>query len=188
MTSSFALRTVKTSYNVQQKEWFAPPSLPIYHPNVSIGQLVIAALSAKPDGVAQICHDDGHLMKNWEILRDSVRVALNMQRWGLQEGHVLGLAASNSRHVASVVFGALLNGYPVSTVNPQFEASDVANTFGITGPKVVFCDKRNYSHVKEALKILNNKAQIYVFSDTLGSEYLSVQELLKAHPDDRDFL
>lgn len=190
MSAPFSLRTIKTTYNPEKKEWSAPKILPLHHPKASLGQLVIKALSDNLNDVGQICHEDGHEMKNWEILRDSVRAALSLRQLGLNEGDVLGLAASNSRHIASIVFGALINGNPVSTVNPHFGLDDVANIFGITQPKVVFCDEGNYRDVKGALEQLNNPSSIYVFTDeeAVDEGYLSVQELFKAHPEEQDFV
>lgn len=196
MSAPFSIRTIKTTYHPERKEWSAPPTIRLYDKRVSLGQLVITALSSNLHAVGQISHDDGHEMKNWEILRDSVRAALNLRKFGLKEGDVLGFAATNSRHVSSIVFGALINGYPLSTVNSQFEVADVAHTFSITEPKVVFCDESNYKHVKGALMQLNNPSPVYVFTDdeeeegvkSIGSECFSVHELLKAHPEEEDFL
>lgn len=191
--SQFSLRTVKTTYDAEKREWYAPAISPLYNSNVSLGQLVINALSARPDGIAQICHEDGHESKNWEILRDTVRAAISLHGLGLNEGDVLGFAAANSRHVAPIVFAALTNGYPVGTVNPNFVLPDVAHGFGITQPKIVFCDSSNYHHVKGALMQLNNPAPIYVFDEnvadkSIGVEYLSVRELLKPQPEEIDFV
>lgn len=193
MSQHFSLRTVKTTYNAEKREWNAPPVIPLYKPTVSLGQLLIHALSAKPDGIAQICHEDGHESKNWEILRDTVRAAISLRALGLKEGDVLGFAAANSRHVAPIVFAALTNGYPVGTVNPNFVLLDVAHSFGITRPKIVVCDSGNYHHVKGALMQLNNPAPIYVFDEdvaekSIGAEYLSVRELLKTQPNEIDFV
>lgn len=193
MSETFALKSIKTSYDPERKEWSAPRILPLYHPNVTVGQLVITALSAKPQGVGQICHEDGHQMKNWQILRDSVRAALNLRDLGMQEGDVLGFVAANTRNVAPVIFGALINKNPLGTVNPILKCDDIAHMFEITRPKLVVCDEDNYKEVKRALRQLNNPAAIYVFNvgeednEQMGAEYLSVRELLKPHAEEVDF-
>lgn len=86
------------------------------------------------------------------------------------------------RGTASVVFGALLNGYPVNTVDPSSEVHGFVHMFGITLPRVVFCDDSCYQVVKKALVELKNPATIFVFDDETPeahrSDWKSVDELL----------
>lgn len=194
MGQAFSINTTKTTYHPDRKEWSSPRVTSIYNNHVSVGRLVTMALSAQPMKVAQICHEDGHEMRNWEVLRDSVRASLNIRDLGLVEGDVLGFVAYNTRNVAAVIFGALINGFPVSTVNPMFDANDVAHMFGITRPKVVVCDVANYEQVKKAMTILNNPAPIYVFEseednlDNQENSPRSVRELLKPHDGEKTFM
>lgn len=192
MSRPFALNDIRTTFNYQDLTWSGVKLDPLYHPNASLGQIVVNALSRAPQNVGQICHEDGHEMRNWEILRNSVRVSLNLRDLGLQQGDVLGFAAGNSRDVASVVFGSLLNGVPVGTLDPSFEFTDIVHMFGITFPKMVVCDEVNYHHVKKALIELKNPAPIYVFDGTdennAAVEWKSVRGLLKAHPDENSFV
>lgn len=184
-----------TAYDEKNKLWTGPRIESLYNPKVSLGQVIAASLARRPDNVGQICHDDNASeMKNWEILRDSTRIALNLRELGLREGDVIGLAAGNSRNIAAVVFGALLNGIALSTLDPSFTLGDVAHIFKITQPKLVMCDDSNYVHVKSALKSIQNSAPIYVFDryadgkTNTEAEWKSVSELLKDHPDESRFV
>lgn len=188
MKAPYTLSNVGATFNSKTKAWSAPQINPMYNPKASLGQLVANCLSRAPQMVGTICHEDGFEMRNWEILRDSVRVALNLRDLGLQEGDVLGFSAGNTRHVAPVVFGAMLNGNPVGSVDPSFEKTDIKRTFKITRPKLVVCDNTNYHHVKQALSELDNSSSIYVFDAAKGSDWKSVTELLKYHPEEHSFV
>lgn len=165
---------------------------PLFHPQMSLGQIVLHALSRTPNLVAQICHEDGHEMLNHEIVLNSIRVSLNLRELGLKEGEVLGFAAGNSRYVSSVVFAAMLNGNPVGTLDPSFAHGDVSHIFGITQPKLVLCDKSNYAEVKRALNDLQNPSPIYVFDaeepEEGDTEWISIKELLRPHPEEKIYV
>lgn len=191
MNRTFAIPSIGTKFNSEEKIWSAPRVDPLFNPNISLGQIIVNSLSKAPDNVGQIYHENGHEMFNWEILRNSVRASLNLRDLGLKEGDVLGFAAGNSRHVASLVFGAMLNGIPVGTLDPTFELSDIRHMFGITQPKIVFCDEVNYQDVKSALDELQNPAQIYVFDDadpeTVSHEWRSAMQLIAPHSEENSF-
>lgn len=190
--SPFSLPSIGTTFDEENKTWSGPNIEPIYSPKVSLGQIIVNSLAKCPNNVGQICHDDnGSEMKNWELLRDSIRVALNLRDLGLKEGDVIGFAAGNSRNIAAVVFGALLNGLPLSTLDPSFGLGDVSHIFKITQPKLVLCDESNYFHVKAALSELQNSAPIYVFESKktkTPTEWKSACELLKDHPNESRFV
>lgn len=188
---SFHLNVAKTAFDPSTSTWSALNTPVLYHENVSVGNVCIKALSKNPQDVAQVCHEDDHQMKNWEILRDSVRVCLNLRDLGLREGEVLGLVARNGRNIASVIFGAWLNGTAVTTLDPSFDSKDIAHGFGISEPKLVVCDKENYLQVKKALKCIENPAPTFIFDseeESLNLEAQSVRELLKEHPQELDFV
>lgn len=188
----FALQGPRTTFNYSNNTWSGANVQPLYHPNTSLGQVLITALRRSPNVVGQISHEDGYEMKNWEILRDSIRVAINLRALGLKEGDVLGFAAGNSKSLAAVVFGALLNGIPLHTLDPTFCVQEITHMYKITKPKIVVCDDINYCHVKDALEVLGNSAPIYVIDDCIGekseAEWKSIKELFKAHPDERLFV
>lgn len=191
MSGQFGLNTTITTYNEEDKTWSGVRMEPLFRPQTSMGQIVLNALARTPQNIAQISHEDDYQLKNHEIMRGSVRVSLHLRDLGLKEGDVIGFAAGNSRNVASVVFGAMLNGLPVGTLDPTFEFADVCHIFGITQPMLVFCDPINYPHVKKALNELKNPSQIYVFDDGLeeeNKEWKSVDELLKEHEEETRFV
>lgn len=183
-----------TKYNPDTLTWCGPAVPSLYNPQISLGEVIVAQLARHPQHIGQISHEDGFEMRNWEILRDTIRVSLNLRDLGLKEGDVLALPAGNSRHVASVIFAALLNGIPISPVEPNGSVDDIAHVYGITQPKIVLCDDYNYEVVKTTFQRLNNPAAIYVFDKVIGDdedksskEWRSVMELLKEHPEEKNY-
>lgn len=185
----FRLKVADTTFNPRTKTWAAPNIPPIHHKNASLGSVLLKALSSNPRAVAQICHEDGHETKNWEIIRDSVRVCLNLRDLGLREGEVIGAVVRHGRNIASVFFGMWLNGNAICPLLHTCETQDLIHMLGITEPKLVICDKENYTDVKSALRELGNPADIFVSHEeeaTLGSQ--SINQLLMEHPEELDFV
>lgn len=183
-----------TTYDPTSQTWSSSYVVPLYNPNVSIGQLLITIMSQCPHNVAQICHEDGHEMKNWQLIQDAVRASLNLRDLGMREGDVLGFVAGNSRNVTAVILGAFLNGNPVSPVDSDGEIDHVKYIFGISVPKIVVCDEHNYEIVKKALRELGNPSLIYVFTSNTGNgeitrQWTTVKDwILKAHPEESSFV
>lgn len=185
----FRLKVAETSFDPQSKTWAAPDIPPLYHKNVSLGSVLLKALSANPYDVAQICHEDGHEMKNWELIRDSVRVCLNLRELGLREGEVIGAVARNGRNIAPVFFGAWLNGNAVCPLHPTFEKQEIIQGFEIIQPKLVICDEENFQDVQSALRELKNSAATFVFhGEESQFEGQSIHQLLREHPEESDFV
>lgn len=180
--------TPKTHFDSLEKIWLGPEVELIDDFSVSLGQSLMDSLARNPDDVAQICFDDGSEMKNSEILRYSVRVALNLRDIGLKEGKVIGIAAKNSKFLSSVVLGAFALGTPVNTIDPTFERSDIAHMFEITEPEIVLCDTENFLEVRQALKDIHSMAPIYLFgSANEGWGTKPAMELLAEHPEEENF-
>lgn len=154
------------------------------------GKIVFDALSADPDFVGQISHEDGYEMRNSEIRRNSVRVALNLRDKELIEGDVIAVAAGNSRHLAAVVFGAIYNGIAVNGIDTSIRGEELLHILGVTRPKLVFCDAVNYADMKRALEVLKSPAPIFVIAsneDDPRKKWKSVNEVLEEHPEETDY-
>lgn len=190
MSKIFALKSVNSRYDLKTRTWFGPRIPPLYHPNISLGQIALNHLSANPFDIAQICCEDGHVLKNWVLARDSVRVALHFKELNLTEGDVIGFAASNSRHVAALAFGSLLVGSALGTLDPAYEIDELVHVIKSTRPKIMICDKDNYCRVEKALTEVNSPCSIYVFDGESNNaiQWKSVEELLKEHPHEKDFV
>lgn len=180
--------TAKLHFDFVSKLWRGPEVKLFDDFTVSLGQSLMDSLARNPNGVGQICFDDGSEMKNSEILRNSTRVALNLRDLGLKEGNVIGIAAKNSKYLSSIILGAFALGTPVNTIDPTFQKSDIAHMFVITEPEIVLCDTENFPEVRQALKDIHSKAPIYLFGrKNEGWGTRSVSELLAEHPEEESF-
>jgi acyl-coenzyme A synthetase/AMP-(fatty) acid ligase len=59
--------------------------------------------------------------------------------------------ASNSEYLGSLTIACFVLGMPISFIAPNFNKSDVVTLFGITRPKLIFCDAGLIGMMKEPL-------------------------------------
>lgn len=116
----------------------------------------------------QISHDTGITQTFSEIRTKSIRAAENLRSRGYRKGQVVGFIATNTHHVAPVVFASLYLGCPVNTMDPSFAKNEIKHMLTITTPSVMFCDVKIYDLVKGCLTELGNDAQIFTFSGQSG--------------------
>lgn len=165
------------------------PSLPSSEAHLHLGHHLIRALSACPEMIGQISHEDGYEMKNEEILRNSVRLALSLRDLGLEEGDVVSIAAGNSRYMSALVFGAIFDGIAANTLDPNYKSGDLVHSLGITEPKLVFCDEVNLIEVLQAIREMKSEVPVYVMETERSGDtsYKSILDLLNAHPEEESY-
>lgn len=155
------------SYDNKTKILSGMNVLPFYHPNVTIGQVIMHYLQREPGRIVQSCYDDGVDLTAGEMAKLASRIAGKLTKEGFKFGDVIGLVAKNTTYVAPVVLGCFLVGCPVSTLDPTFDSNEVANIFRQTKPKLVFCDHDNYEVVTEALNNCNNDSEAVTVDESL---------------------
>lgn len=75
-------------------------------------------------------------------------------------GDCIGVIAKNTTNIGAVIFAALTIGAPVNPLDISFTSDDIAHMFGMTKPKLVFCDSENVTTLKDALLQLGRNATI----------------------------
>jgi 4-coumarate--CoA ligase len=155
------------SFDSQSKVLSGIPIPPFFHPNVTIGQVIMHYLQREPAKVVQACYDDGVELTAGEMAKLASRIAKNLSSEGFKVGEVVGLVAKNTTYVAPVVLGCMLVGCPVSTLDPTFDSNEVANIFKQTKPKLVFCDHDNFETVTEALQDCGNECEVITVDEIL---------------------
>lgn len=111
----------------------------------------------------QISEDNGIILTNAELYLKSVRAAQNLTKLGYVDGDIIGIVAKNSHQIAPIVFAALSIGCPINTLDPSWEELELKHMFGITKPKVIFCDVANVRVVTKSLEAINLSATIFTF-------------------------
>lgn len=121
------------------------------------------------------------------MLSKSIRIASHLQSRGYKKGQVFGLIATNTHHVAPVVFASLYLGCPLNTLDPSFGKNEIKHMLATTTPAVMFCDVKLYDLVSECLDDLGNAAKIFTFGGQKGSS-VPVENLFVGNGDENEFV
>ncbi|XP_037931996.1 probable 4-coumarate--CoA ligase 1 [Teleopsis dalmanni] len=156
---------LKTTFDPETKIWSGINISPKFGPDCSVGKVVLDVLLKEPDHICQICYHNGKEYTNREIVNLSVCIALQFKQLGLEQEDIIGLVASNSDYVVPIFIGAMLCGLIVSTLDPSFDKDGIKHIYGITKPKLMFCDGGIYETVKEAIQEINLESDIYTVKD-----------------------
>lgn len=135
----------------------------------------------------QISHNNGIQLTNGEIRIKTIRAAQNITKLGLIPDDVIGIAATNNEYLAPIVFASMAIGCPVNPLDPTFGTAEMTHMFGITKPKLIFCDVENLSAVRACTKELKINPMIVTFGQK--TEYsLPVNDLFIETRNEDDFV
>ncbi|KAL1396546.1 hypothetical protein pipiens_010458 [Culex pipiens pipiens] len=157
--------------------WSGRSTPPVYNPNQGVGELLWQVLGRAPWKIAQISADTGARVTYQELLLRSVRVAQNLGSMGIAVGDLVTLVARNSEKIAPVVFGCLMAGVPVNTLDPSFHREDFAHMFGTTKPVAVLCEGDLVEEVEAAFEMSEISPQLIVFGPRING-FARVDDLL----------
>lgn len=155
------------SYDSESKILSGYQVFPFFHQNVGVGQIIHHYLQKEPNRIVQVCYDDGVELTAGEMLKLSSRIAKSLLKLELKFGDVVGLVVKNTTYVTPVVLACLLVGTPCSTLDPTFDANEIANIFEQTKPKLVFCDADNYDRVADSLNSCGNECQVITVDESV---------------------
>jgi 4-coumarate--CoA ligase len=141
-----------------------------------LGQALLFNFDRNPDGIAQVCNHNGHVLTYRELKTQTIRVAENLQKLGYTSGDMVTILARNGQTLAPVVFGSILRGMPINPLDATFDTGDIAHMFSITHPKLVFCDWDFVGKVEAALKTVGIVAELVTFEKPVAG-YKFVEEL-----------
>lgn len=155
--------------------------------DVYIGEKILKALDKTPDRVIQINHEERTELLCKDLKLSSIRVAQNLQKFGVTADDVVGFNCKNSHKVNALVYGCVLIGAPLNPLHVSFTKDGIKQMFGQTKPKIVICDAEVYKVTKEALTELENDAKIFtVLKKIHGVSF--VDELLAETGSEDDFV
>ncbi|XP_055913469.1 probable 4-coumarate--CoA ligase 1 [Eupeodes corollae] len=158
----------RTHFDPETRTWSGPKVNNLKSgPDVSVGRCIVEGLLKSPEHITQICHNNGKQYTNKQILTMSIRIAQHLEELGIQQEDVIGICASNTDYLAPLVFGSLLCGAIISSLDPSFDKDGIRHTFNISKPKITFCDGEIYQLVKESLAEINPSIKIYTMKNHL---------------------
>lgn len=152
-------------FDPERKVWSGPKKQMVYHPNVSVGQLLHKNIAAHPKNVQQINDTEKTTLTNEEVLSLSTKVALSLLEMGLTSNDFIGLMAANTTYVMPVVYGSFFVNIPCHPIDATFTKEAVQYSWQKTKPKVIFCDGSVYETVKEVVSDLGLKCEIITLRD-----------------------
>lgn len=152
-----------TQYNEKEKLWSGKKCPTIYNPKASMGSIILHALNRNPEKVIQVSDDTGIEVSSAEIRLKTIRAAQNLQRLGYKSNDVFGFMVGNIQNLSPIVFAAFCLGCPINALDPAHDKSQVVHMFGITKPKVIFCEEACFDTLKSGLDELGSKAKVFIF-------------------------
>ncbi|KAG4079641.1 hypothetical protein HA402_010421 [Bradysia odoriphaga] len=159
-----------TKYDAENKLWTGNDYTPLFHPKISLGQVMQRFMKVNGSKLAQICDDTGEQMDYDEMWLKTVRAAQNLRKLGYSKGDVFSYSVMD-RHVAPVIYAAFCLGCPVNTISPFFGKSDMIHVLRITKPKLMFCDVERYHFVSDCLLEAELDAKIITFGGSTMHSY-----------------
>ena len=172
------------SFDEVNKIWSGPK---IVEEQKSFIQELFKNLHKTPNKIAQISIFEKTELTYNELRLLSIRAAQNLLDLGVKPGDVIGFIAKNSTYLAPITFGCFLIGAPINPLDAVHQLEDYKHLWGITRPKIIFCDPDKLDLVQEAIKFLNLNAKVFTFLENIEG-FLSVEEVLKETGNEDNFM
>lgn len=175
-----------TKFDATTKVWSGPKTKPIYHPDISVGQIIHMNLFANPNNVILINDTEGVQLTNESVLLLSTRIAINLMQKGVTQNDVVGIIAGNTSYVMPVCYGTLFTGAPFHPLDVTFTKEAIAHAWKKTTPKVVFCEGHVYERVKEVREEHGLNYLIFTLNHHIDG-VSKAEDLFEAHPMEKIF-
>lgn len=111
------------------------------------------------------------------------RVASYMRGLGLIQSDIVGIIARNTTNISAVAYACFFNGIAYHALNINYEQSNIENLYGVTKPRIIFCDGDEYEKVYAATANLNARIVTMRNHPTGG---ISIEDVLQT-PVEVDF-
>ncbi|KAM7348166.1 uncharacterized protein ACRADG_007581 [Cochliomyia hominivorax] len=147
----------KVSYDKRKNIWSTPSTQCVYNTECALGRIIFNQLNSFPNVTLQIDHATNVTLKAGEVLTMAKRIAQHFDKMHLKQDDIIGFVVKNTTFVLPTVVACFFNCTPVHAVNPILDESTLTHCFGLTKPKVVFCDADVYKKVYLATKAYKPK-------------------------------
>lgn len=123
------------------------------------------------------------MLTRGELFTNAKRVASYLRGLELQQTDIVGIVARNTTHNSAVAYGCYFNGIAYHALNINYEQATIEKLYGLTKPKVIFCDGDEYEKVRAATAMLD--VRIVTMRNHLAGS-ISIDEVLQT-PVEQDF-
>ncbi|EDW50619.1 GM14724 [Drosophila sechellia] len=77
-----------------------------------------------------------------------MKVASYMRKLGLEQGDFVGVIVRLTTHLTALAYACFFNGTPYHALHTEYEHSAIERLFGITKPRLIFCDGDEFEKVQ----------------------------------------
>lgn len=123
------------------------------------------------------------MLTRGELFTNAKRVASYLRGLELLQTDIVGIVARNTTHNSAVAYGCYFSGIAYHALNINYEQATIQKLYGLTKPKVIFCDGDEYEKVRAATAKLDVRI-VTMRNHPAGS--ISIDEVLQT-PVEQDF-
>ncbi|XP_031340065.1 luciferin 4-monooxygenase-like isoform X2 [Photinus pyralis] len=150
-----------------------------------LGCLYFKRMFANRAKIAQIDAVTGKSTTHGELLRDSIRLAMNMKERGIGRGDIVTICSIDNDVVAMPTYATLFLGATVSALDVSFSLNDFVNSLGQIAPKIMFVESKAVDKVERALEIVGQKCELVVIGK--ADVHTPFSSLIQPVPGENDF-
>lgn len=172
----------KSCFDPVEKVWSGPVVPPIFHPDASIGSILEFVIRQHKDRPSQIFEPTGETWSFEQFHKTAIKISRTLLKKNITQDDIIGICASNTPYVPAVAVAAFFIGTPISTLDPSFDNEGIVHIFGITRPKILFCDGDIVEKVRSALSDIKLECAIYIVDKCDGEG--TMEEFLMEADDD----
>lgn len=181
------------SFDPKTKIW-SGPKVHREENNFTFQEAVLRCLNATPEKIFQVSEDEETSLTYSLLKTLTIRVAQNLQRFGMQQGDVIAVFFKNSTLVAPITLGSILNGnvvHPVINVH-GINVEWIKKTFGATKPKIIIMEQcvESSELMLRTVREMELDCKIFIMNNdgkVDGENFFNVNELLNEMNDKENF-
>ncbi|XP_017129624.1 luciferin 4-monooxygenase-like [Drosophila elegans] len=164
------------TYDDNLKIWSGGERQSLFSADLSIGEIIFQEMERHPKLIAQISVTDDVVLTREELFLNAKRVASYMRNLGLGQNDIVGVMGRHTTHLAAVAYACYFNGTPFHALHNAYEQSTIAKLFGITKPRLIFCDGDEFDKVRAASQ--GHQVQIVTMRNHPRCDSIRIQDVL----------
>ncbi|EDX09357.1 4-coumarate--CoA ligase 1 [Drosophila simulans] len=142
----------RNTYDENLKIWSGGEKRSLFSPDLSIGEIIFQQMERNPMLTAQISVTENTELTWKDIHTNAMKVASYMRKLGLEQGDFVGVVGRLTTHLTALAYACFFNGTPYHALHTEYEQSAIERLFGITKPRLIFCDGDEFEKVQAATK------------------------------------
>lgn len=176
----------KTFYDESSKIWSGLKIDPVYNTKTSLGHVILSVLGNSPKQITQVSVENDAAVSCGQMKLRIIKIAKILANKGFVKGDIVGVIATNSEYLAAVVFACFTLGLPVNFLAPSFQKADIVHMFGMTRPKLIFCDGDIFHTVIESVLEIVHHPLIVTLVDRIN-DVAFLEDMITLFEKDVDF-